>query len=94
MEIKLEQRRSNIGSFYIDNDGEWMGRMDFLTRDGIMNIYHTEISEQIQGKHLGEQLVEAGVNYARKNNLKILPTCTFARSVFNREKAYQDVLVD
>ena len=94
MEIKLEQRRSNIGSFYIGNDGDRLGRMDFLIKDGVMNIYHTEISEQLQGKHMGDKLVEAGVNFARENHLKVLPTCTFARSVFNRVKAYGDVLVE
>jgi predicted GNAT family acetyltransferase len=93
MEIKLEQKRSNLGSFYIDDDGQRLGLMNFLITDGVMNIYHTEVSEQLQGKHMGDKLVEAGVNYARENKLKILPTCTFARSVFNRVKEYADVLV-
>jgi predicted GNAT family acetyltransferase len=43
---------------------------------------------------MGEKLVEAGVNFARENHLKILPTCTFARSVFNRVKEYGDVLIE
>jgi predicted GNAT family acetyltransferase len=93
MEIKLEQRRSNIGTFYIDNDGERLGKMDFLIKDGVMNIYHTEVSDELQGKHLGEQLVESGVNFARENKLKVLPSCTFVRSVFNQVKAYQDLLI-
>ena len=93
MEIKLEQKRSSLGSFYIDNEGERLGLMNFLINNGVMNIYHTEVSEQLHGKHMGEKLVEAGVNYARENHLKILPTCTFARSVFDRVKEYHDVLV-
>lgn len=94
MLIKLEQKRSNLGSFYIDDDGRRMGLMNFLITNGVMNIYHTEVSEQLAGQHMGDKLVEAGVNYARENKLKILPTCTFARSVFNRVKAYADVLVE
>jgi predicted GNAT family acetyltransferase len=94
MEIKLEQRRSNIGTFYIDEDGKRIGKMDFLIKDGVMNIYHTEVSEQLHGQHMGDKLVEAGVNFARENHLKVLPTCTFARSVFNRVKAYGDVLAE
>jgi predicted GNAT family acetyltransferase len=93
MEIKLEQKRSSLGSFYIDNEGERLGLMNFLINDGVMNIYHTEVSEQLHGKRMGEKLVEAGVNYARENHLKILPTCVFARSVFDRVKEYKDVLV-
>lgn len=92
MEIKNEERH-HLGAFYIDDSGERLGEMRYLTRDGIMNIYHTQVSEKLQGHHLGEQLVEAGVKYARENNFKILPTCTFARSVFNHTATYDDVLV-
>ena len=94
MEIKLDQKRSSLGAFYIDDNGDRLGEMDFLINDGVMNIYHTEVSELLQVKHMGDKLVEAGVNYAREKHLKILPTCTFARSVFNRVKAYGDVLVE
>jgi predicted GNAT family acetyltransferase len=93
MEIKNEERH-HAGAFYIDDNGERLGEMRYLVRDNtVMNIYHTEVSEKLQGHHMGEKLVEAGVKYARENNLKILPTCTFARSVFNHTPAYDDVLV-
>jgi predicted GNAT family acetyltransferase len=93
MEIKNEERH-HAGAFYIDDNGGRLGEMRYLVRDGVMNIYHTEVNEILQGKHMGEKMVEAGVKYARENNLKVLPTCTFARTVFNRTPAYQDVLVE
>ena len=93
MEIKNEERH-HAGAFYIDDNGERLGEMRYLVRDNtVMNIYHTEVSDKLQGHHMGEKLVEAGVKYARENNFKILPTCTFARSAFNRTPAYDDVLV-
>jgi len=92
MEIKNEERH-RTGVFYIEDNGDRLGEMRYLTRDGVMNIYHTEVDEKLQGHHMGEKLVEAGVKYARENQLKILPTCVFARSVFNRTPAYDDVLV-
>ena len=92
MEIKNEEHH-HAGAFYLDDSGTRMGEMRYIIRDTVMNIYHTEVSPQLQGQHMGEKLVEAGVNYARENHLKILPTCVFARSVFNRVKAYADVLV-
>ncbi|WP_426667232.1 GNAT family N-acetyltransferase [Mucilaginibacter sp. McL0603] len=93
MEIKNEERH-HAGIFYIDDNGNRLGEMRYLTRDNVMNIYHTEVSEKLKGQHMGEKLVEAGVNFARENHLKILPTCVFARSVFNRVKAYGDVLAE
>lgn len=92
MEIRNEEHH-RTGVFYIDDNGNRLGEMRYLVRDGVMNIYHTEVDEKLQGKHMGDKLVEAGVNYARENHFKVLPTCTFARSVFNRTPAYNDVLV-
>ena len=46
----------------------------------------------LKGKNAGKQLVTAAVEYARKNKIKILPLCPFARSVFERVKEFGDVL--
>ena len=59
---------------------------------GRMIIDHTVVEEELKGQNAGKQLVAAAVDYARKNNLKILPLCPFARSVFQRVKEYGDVL--
>lgn len=92
MEIKREERHG-AGVFLAEEDGMRWGEMRYLAREGVMNIYHTEVDERMEGKHLGLKLVEAGVNYAREHGLKILPTCPFARRVFERTEAYRDVLV-
>ena len=55
-------------------------------------IDHTEVSQALKGKNAGKQLVTAAVEYARKNKIKILPLCLFARSVFDRVKEFGDVL--
>ena len=90
--IKQEERH-HAGSFYIDDNGARLGEMRYLNKDGIMNIYHTEVDPGLGGHNWGHQLVETGVKFARENNLKILPTCTFARSVFDRTPEFADVLV-
>ena len=55
-------------------------------------ISHTEVSDVLKGKNAGKQLVAAAVDYARKNKIKIVPLCPFARSVFDKVKEYSDVL--
>jgi len=93
MEIKQEERH-HAGSFYLDDSGKRMGEMRYLNKDGIMNIYHTEVDPALKGHNWGFKLVEAGVKYARENKLQILPTCPYARSVFERMEAFRDVLVE
>lgn len=55
-------------------------------------IDHTEVAEELRGKSVGLRLVQAAVNYARENQIKIMPLCPFAKSVFDRKPEYADVL--
>ncbi len=91
MEIKNNEHHG-AGSFYIEDEGKTLGEMKYLIKDSVMNIYHTEVSPALQGKNMGFKLVEAGVILARKKGIKILPTCTFAKSVFDRTEDFHDVL--
>jgi uncharacterized protein len=86
------EEHHHAGAFYIEDNGKRVAEMSYYVRGTVMTIYHTEVDKRWQGLHLGEQLVEAGANYARQNQLKVRPTCIFARAVFERTKEYQDLL--
>lgn len=60
--------------------------------DKLLIIDHTEVSDVLKGKGAGKQLVAAAVDHARRHDLKILPLCPFAKSVFDRVTEWQDVL--
>ena len=55
-------------------------------------IDHTQVSDALKGQGAGKRLVAAAVEFAREKNIKIIPLCTFAKSVFEKQKDYQDVL--
>ena len=63
----------------------WAGDSKFI-------IDHTEVSPDFNGKGVGKKLVIAAVEYARANNLKIIPLCPFAKSVFDKVEEIRDVL--
>jgi len=92
MDIKLEESATR-GSFYVEENGQRLAEMVFTKAgDTRIIINHTEVSDALRGKNAGKQLVAAGVDYARKHNLKVFPLCPFAKSVFARVTEYQDVL--
>lgn len=92
MEI-LQKDDSNKGSFYIEIENELLAEMTYVWAgtDKII-IDHTEVNEKLKGKGAGKQLVTKAVEFARAKNIKILPLCPFAKSVFDKVEEFRDVL--
>ena len=92
MEVKHEDNGYR-GSFYFELDGNVEGEMTYVwSGPNKIIIDHTEVSEKLKGKSAGKQLLHATVLFAREKQLKILPLCSFAKSVFEKVPDYADVL--
>lgn len=63
-----------------------------LLGDGIMNIYHTEVPESIEGKGVGSAMMKEALEFARRNHYRVVPTCAFAQSYLQKHPDYMDVL--
>ena len=90
VQLKINDKR---GYFYIDIDGNraaWL-IFDFAGEDKFI-IEHTEVSDELKGQNVGFQLVKTAVEFARAHNIKIIPLCPFANSVFKRKPEFADVL--
>jgi predicted GNAT family acetyltransferase len=92
MEVKLELTEKN-GYFYVTIEGNTEAKMTFVFagNDKII-IDHTEVNPGNNGKGLGKKMVEQAVLFAREKNLKIIPLCPFAKSVFDKTLEFRDVL--
>jgi uncharacterized protein len=55
-------------------------------------LEHTEVPEALQGKGLAGQLVEGALEYAKTNNLPIIPMCAYANNYIQRNPHYQHLL--
>ena len=81
------------GYFEAVEDGKQAGKMTYTwAGDSKFIIDHTEVNEEFNGRGVGKKLVMAAVEYARKNDLKIIPLCPFAKSVFDKVEEIRDVL--
>lgn len=81
------------GFFYIDVDEKHEAMMTFVFagKDKII-IDHTEVKPGNEGKGFGKKMVSKAVEYAREQNIKIIPLCPFAKSVFDKVPEFKDVL--
>jgi len=87
-----QEEKGNKGTFFIEESGERLAEMTYAKAgDTRLIIDHTDVSDKLRGKGAGKQLVTAAVEFARKHNLKILPLCPFAHSVFEKTPEFADV---
>lgn len=83
------------GSFDLIVEGQKLAEMVYMmTGDLQMTIHHTEVHESLEGHGIGKTLLGYLVEYARRENLKVIPMCSFARVTLERTKDWQDVLED
>ena len=92
MEIQ-QTNDAKRGYFEAIEDGKEAGKMTYTwAGDSKFIIDHTEVSPDFNGKGVGKKLLMAAVEYARTNDLKIIPLCPFAKSVFDKTPDIRDVL--
>ncbi len=92
MDVRFEQSSSK-GAFFIIENNQRLAEMTFSKAgEKLIIIDHSDVSDRLRGQGASKQLVVAAVTYAREKNLKILPLCPFAKSVFIKTIEFQDVL--
>ena len=81
------------GAFYVDINGKQEAMMTFVFagNDKII-IDHTEVNPESNGKGYGKMMVLKAIEFAREQKLKIIPLCPFAKSVFDKNPEFNDVL--
>lgn len=92
MEIERVDQDTN-GYFKAVIDGREAGKLTY-TRSGDkkLTIDHTEVNSEYQGKGVGKAMVEKSAEYARNENLKIRPQCSYAKKIMERSSGFDDVL--
>lgn len=92
MEV-LHKNNSDKGKFYVLVDGVEQAEMTYVwAGTDKFIIDHTEVDTSLAGKGVGKQLVAASVDFARKQNVRIIPLCPFAKKVFDKTPDWADVL--
>ena len=81
------------GKFFITQNDKELAEMTYVwvgTKKIIID--HTEVDDALRGQGAGRQLLAQAVEFARTTQIKIIPLCPFAKSVFDKVKEYSDVL--
>lgn len=63
-----------------------------IDHDGKMHITRTFVPEELRGKGLAAQLNKAALDYAKIENLKVVPVCSYTASYIERNTEYKSLL--
>lgn len=81
------------GAFFVEQDGERLAEMTYSwAGEDKFIIDHTDVSDTLRGQGIGRHLLDAAVNFAREKQVKIIPFCPYAKSVFDKDSTLHDVL--
>lgn len=91
MEIKKIDDGKNGAFIAMENETE-AGKVTFVWagEDKII-LDHTEVESEFSGQGVGKKMVMTAVEFAREKNLKIIPLCPYAKSVFDKDPEIADV---
>lgn len=95
--MKYENNRSgNGGVLILNKEEEEVGRLTYtiFPDENKLVISYVLVHSKFEGKGMGKYLVDEGIKFARENNWKVYPHCSYARSVMNRMKDVDDILLE
>lgn len=92
MDIILKEEETK-GFAMARENGKRAGMMTFsIAGPELIIIDHTEVEPAFEGRGVGKELLYKIVTMAREKNIKIIPLCPFANSMFKKLEDIQDVL--
>lgn len=76
--------------FEIEIEGR-LAVLKYEMQPGKMVCTHTEVPEALGGRGLGSRLARAALEYARQNELKVWPLCSFVAGYIQKHPEYRDL---
>jgi len=76
----------------MEREGRQVGELHYRRAGARILITHTEVAAEMREQGLGQLLVDAAAQWARAENLKLVPLCSYAGRVLAASPQYADVL--
>ena len=80
----------NEGFFIFGENGDELAKLTYRKEGEKLFFESTVVSPELRGQGIAGKLFEAGVKYARENNYKLVPVCSYIVKKFESGK-YDDL---
>lgn len=89
-EIKKGDHKFYIG----DSEEKSLAEITYKTKDeNTIIAEHTYVSDELRGQGIAGKLLKVLTDYAREENLKIVPVCSYVQSKMEGSKEYEDLIL-
>jgi uncharacterized protein len=91
-DVVQHNEQGGRGEFFIERNGTRIAEMTYRrTSESAILIDHTEVDPSLRGGGVARQLLDAAVAWARQNQIKITPACSYVVAQFARDRSLHDV---
>lgn len=88
-----QKEEANTGQFEILEQDQVVGMIIYRwAGSSTIIIEHTETKKEFAGKGYAKQLVYKVVDFAKENDAKIIPLCSFAKKVMEADAALSEYI--
>lgn len=88
MDVKNNESRHR---FEVELDGH-VAVADYELEPGKITLTHTGVPKELGGRGVGTALVKGALDHARKQNLRVVPLCSFVSGYIGKNPEYADLV--
>ncbi len=93
MDLQIDhETRAGGGRYVLRIDGAVVGELDHRDGERTRDFVHTGIRPTHEGRGLAAHLVRRGLDDARADGVRVIPSCWYVARYLDRHPADQDLL--
>lgn len=67
--------------------------LEYIRENEVLNVIHTYVPSLLRRKGIAAKLVEALIDYAKRNDFKIIPSCSYVKVYFDRHSENKSLIL-
>lgn len=93
MEFQFVELGGDAFAFRYEEGGKVLAEITWTILGDVMVMDHTFVSPELRGQGVAKKILDRAADYAREQELKMEPVCSYVVTAFERYKDYDDVKV-
>lgn len=74
--------------------GDYLARIDYILDGETITYTHTVVPDELGGQGVASKMARFVLDYARDNDLKVIPQCPFVAAYIKRHPEYESLVWD